>query len=326
MSPSLHSRRAGLMAGALLLSAAVAPPLAADNLFVSSTNTKSVMEYDGESGDFEEKFAQGGGLIEPEGLEFGPDGDLYVASRSDEILRYDGEKGNFKGVFASGNGLVDPAGIAFCGTGDDLFVGAGLLEGGGGGNQILRFDGATGAFEAVVGPGAPLDDPEAVVCGPDGKLYVSDTPEGENGEVLRYDPDTNAFLGVVVDSIESGIEDPTGMVFDSAGNLYLSSAFSSEVRRYNGTTGAPIAPVPFIAPGFCGLNEAEGMVFLPNGHLLVASELSDEVIEFSSTGACLGPFVTAGSGKLSEPTFMTLGPSDSEAENDAFRFRKVPKQ
>lgn len=43
MPKYLHYRRAGLMAGALLLSAAVAPPLAADNLFVSSTNTKSVI-------------------------------------------------------------------------------------------------------------------------------------------------------------------------------------------------------------------------------------------------------------------------------------------
>lgn len=67
------------------------------------------------------------------------------------------------------------------------------------------------------------------------------------------------------------------------------------------------------------------MVFLPNGHLLVASELGHAVIEFEPDGDCLGEFVTAGSGHLSEPTFMTLGPSDSEAENDAFRFRTVRK-
>jgi len=322
MSRYLHSRRAGLMAGALLLSAAVAPPLAADNLFVSSTNTKSVMEYDGETGDFEGKFARGGGLIEPEGVVFGPDGDLYVASRSDEILRYHGEKGNFKGVFASGNGLVDPAGIAF-GPDGDLFVAAGLLEGGDGGNKILRFDGATGAFVAELDPDntAGLTDPEALVFGTDGLLYVSDTPEEGNGPVLRYNPATNDFHSTFIPAANS-IPDPTGMVFGPDGNLYLSSAATSEVRRYNGTTGAPLGV--FVAPGFCGLQEAEGMVFL-NGNLLVASELSHEVIEFSPAGACLGPFVTAGSGKLSEPTFMTLGPSDTEAENDAFRFRTVPK-
>ena len=309
-----HSRRVGLMAGALLLSAALAPQLAAQNLFVSSTNTKSVIEYDGETGAFERKFARGGGLIEPEGLEFGPDGDLYVASRSDEILRYDGEKGTFKGVFASGHGLFDPAGIAF-GPDGDLFVASGLTDDGQG-NNILRFDGATGAFVAELDPNntAGLDDPEALAFGPDGLLYVSDTPEVGNGPVLRYDPATT-FIPAA-----ASIPDPTGMVFSPDGQfLFLSSAATSEVRKYNGATGAPLGV--FVAPGGCGLNEAEGMVFL-NGNLLVASELSHEVIEFNgTTGACIGPFVTEGSGNLSEPTFMTLGPSDSD--NDAFRFRKV---
>ena len=321
MFKSLHSR-AGLIPGALLLSAALAPQLSAQNLFVSSTNTKSVLEYDGETAAFERKFARGGGLIEPEGLEFGPGGDLYVASRSNEILRYDGEKGNFKGVFASHEFLVDPAGIAFCGPDNDLYVASGLSEDGQEGNQILRFDGGTGAFETVVDPAnaAGLSDPEAVVCGADGLLYVSDTPEVGNGPVLRYNPATNTFHSVFIPAADS-IPDPTGMVFGPDGNLYLSSAATSEVRRYNGTTGAPLGV--FVAPGFCGLKEAEGMVFLPNGNLLVASELSNEVIEFSPTGACLGPFVTAGSGKLSEPTFMTLGPpSDSDDEKDAFRFRR----
>ena len=52
-------------------------------LYVSSGNTDSVLAYDGETGALETKFARGGGLIEPEGIAFGPDGNLYVASRSD---------------------------------------------------------------------------------------------------------------------------------------------------------------------------------------------------------------------------------------------------
>src|SRR5262245_47298286 len=63
------------------------------SLYVSSDNTNSVLAYDGENGGFERKFARHGGLIEPEGITFGPDGNLYVASRSDEVLRFDGKTG-----------------------------------------------------------------------------------------------------------------------------------------------------------------------------------------------------------------------------------------
>jgi sugar lactone lactonase YvrE len=279
----------------------------ADTLFVSSTNTNSVMAYDGETGAFLGKFARGGGLIEPEGIAFGPDGNLYVASRSDEVLRYDGEKGKFIDVFASGHGLVDPAGIAFGGPGNDLFVGAGLTDDGLG-NQILRFDGATGAFEAVVDPvnAAGLDDPEAVVFGPDGLLYVASTPESGPGEVLRYNPATNSFVDKFVPSSESNILDPTGMVFGPDGDLFLSSAATSEVMRYDGTTGN--LEGVFITAGSGGLNEAEGMAFGPNGNLLVASELGHSVLEYDgSTGAFVREFVAAGSGGLSEPTFIIFG-------------------
>ena len=141
-------------------------------------------------------------------------------------------------------------------------------------------------------------------------LYVTNAIENENGQVLRYNPATNAFLNVFIDQAALGIEDPTGMVFGTDGNVYVSSAVTSEVRRFNAVTGAPVGPIPFIAPGACGLNESEGMVFLRNGNLLVASELSHEVIEFSAAGACLGQLRHRGSGKLAEPTFMTLGPSD----------------
>ena len=115
---------------------------------------------------FERKFASGGGLIEPEGIAFGPDGNLYVAAAAMKCFVTTGRPGKFIDVFASGHGLVDPAGIAFGGPGNDLFVGSGLTDDGRG-NQILRFDGATGAFEAVVDPAnaAGLDDPEALAFG-----------------------------------------------------------------------------------------------------------------------------------------------------------------
>ena len=285
------------------------------SLYVSSGGTNQVLAYDGETGAFERKFAHHGGLIEPEGIAFGPDGNLYVSSRSDEVLRYDGKTGKFSDVFASGHGLVDPAGIAFGGPDNDLFVSSGLAEDGGGGNQILRFDGATGAFEAVVDPAnaAGLDDPEALAFGPDGLLYVASTPEEGPGEVIRYNPANNSFVDKFIPKANSDILDPTGLVFGPDGDLFLSSAATSEVKRYDGKTG--LLKSVFITAGLGGLNEAEGMAFGPNGNLFVASELGNAVLEYNgTTGAFVRQFVAAGSGGLSEPTFITFGPAAGGGE------------
>ena len=50
------------------------------------------------------------------------------------------------------------------------------------------------------------------------------------------------------------------------------------------------------------------MAFGPNGNLFVASELGNAVLEYNgTTGAFVGEFVAAGSGGLSEPTFIGVG-------------------
>lgn len=250
----------------------------------------------------------GGGLVDPEGIAFGPDGNLYVSSRSDQVLRYDGRTSAFRGVFAGGNGMADPAGIAFGGPVNDLFVGAGVPDSGVGGNKILRFDGATGAFKAVVDPAnaAGLNDPEGLRFGPDGLLYVLSS---DAGEVLRYNPATNAFVDKFVPHAASGnLLDPTNLVFGADGDLLVSSAETSEVKRYDGATGG--FKGNFIAAGAGGLNEAEGLAVGPGGQLLVASELGNAVLEYDGqTGAFLGELVRANSGGVAEPTFMTVGPA-----------------
>ena len=283
------------------------------SLYVSSGDTNAVLAYDGVTGAFQRTFASGGGLSEPEGVVFGPDGNLYVSSRPAQVLRYDGKTGKFLGVFASGHGLEDPAGIAFGGPDNDLYVSSGIPDSGIGGNQILRFDGKTGAFKAVLDPSnvGGLNDPEGMRFGPDGLLYVESTPEEGAGAVLRYNPATNTFVDKFVKESGAGaIEDPTDLTFGPGGDLFASSAASSEVKRYDGATGA--FKSTFITAGLGGLHEAEGMTFGPNGNLFVASELGNAIQQYDGqTGASLGEFVKAGSGGLAMPALLTFGPAAS---------------
>lgn len=60
-------------------------------------------------------FASGGGLAMPIGLAFGPEGHLYVGTRSGNILRYNDSTGALMGVFvpAGSGGLSGSAFLTF---------------------------------------------------------------------------------------------------------------------------------------------------------------------------------------------------------------------
>jgi uncharacterized repeat protein (TIGR01451 family) len=178
------------------------------HLFVSSHNTDQVLRYHGSSGAFLDVFASGGGLDEPIGLTFGPDGNLYVSSyNTDQVLRYDGLTGAFLDVFASGGGLNDPVGLTF-GPDGNLYVSSYSTD------QVLRYDGLTGAFLDVFASGGGLGAPAGLVFGPDGNLYVSSI---NTDQVLRYDGLTGAFLDVFASG--GGLTWPFGLTFAPLADL-----------------------------------------------------------------------------------------------------------
>jgi hypothetical protein len=246
-------------------------------LLVSSVNTDSVLRYDETTGAFVDTFVppRSGGLAQPCGLVFGPDHNLYVSS----------------GIF-SGRGH----------------------------RAVLRYDGTAGAFLDDFADDNQLTSPRMVLFGPDGNLYVDDGNQ-HPGTVLRYNGITGAFMDDFVPTGSGGLSHPTGMVFGPDGqgdgklDLYVSSAGTNSILRYDGTTGAFLGA--FVPSGSGGLDHPRGLVIGPDGNLYVVSGTltgGDAVLRFQgptgpAPGAFLGTFVAVGSGGLvSADTALLFGP------------------
>jgi len=178
-------------------------------------------------------------------------------------------------------------------------------------NNVMKFDGATGASSGVfiaAGSGG-LTQAEQSAFAPDGSFLVNSF--GSN-QVLRYDGATGAFLNSV-----ASIASPTGLIVHN-GLAYVSSySTSGFVNRYNATTGAFVDT--FVSAGSGGLGSAHSLTFGPDGNLYVADNTGNRVMEYNgTTGSFLGVFAS-GNG-LSLPTGLTFGPNGnlfvSSASND----------
>lgn len=305
------ARALSLLIGVLFIAAFAAPRVHAD-LLVSSGFTNEVLRYDGTTGAFIGVFASDptpavatSGLKFPQGLVFGPDGNLYVASNpagDDSVLRFNGTTGAFMDTFTSGGVLNQTRGLTF-GPDGNLYVSSE------GSNDVQRYNGITGtfidAFASVSGPRG------LTFISPDSNLYVASFG-GEN--VQRFDGDTGAFMDnfapadPAVGTLDGG---PFDLTFGPDGNLYVGADGNNNVQRYNGTTGDFIGV--FASGG--GLATPRGILFGPDGNLYVSSRDSDEVLRYEgASGVFIDAFVSAGSGGLDFPTFLTFTPSSAVLE------------
>ena len=83
------------------------------DVFVTNqwTNAEPLVRFDGTTGAV--KFAVSGGLANPQGLTFGVNGELLVASWDDTIKRFDASSGALLGNLVTGGVLSDPIGVIF---------------------------------------------------------------------------------------------------------------------------------------------------------------------------------------------------------------------
>jgi hypothetical protein len=246
-------------------------------------------------------------------------GYLLVDSKgTSSVLRYDETTGAFVDEFVTKNsgGLYASADMDL-GPDHNLYVSSGLFSKNNQANDVLRYDGATGAFMDDFADSGQLTDPRGVIFGPDGNLYVADG--NGPGQVLRYNGTTGAFLDTFVSQGSGGLSHPSAMLFGPDGNLYVLGTLQSEVLRYNGQTGGFLGV--FVAPGTAGLLNPVSMAFGPDGDLYVAntqllSTTGGGILRFDGTtgqpkpapGKSGADFVTPGDGGLLQPLSIVFGP------------------
>jgi streptogramin lyase len=155
--------------------------------FFFPTLSWQVNRYDGQTGTALDSL--GGWSSPPNGLAFGPKGGLYFAVTDvgpTSIGQLDIKSGLSQGGVVTGPELSPfPGSLAF-GPDGQLYVANTD------GNNILRYNVTTGAFEGVFVE--DVQSPQEAVFGPDGNLYVIDVSRN----ILRYDGQTGAFLDTFV--------------------------------------------------------------------------------------------------------------------------------
>ena len=307
-----------------------------------SNNIVEVAHYDvrNDQPEISELIAPGA-LYAPRGLEFGPDGNLYIAASGrlqidqpcalalgpDDGLIYVTDERNVvqrfepvTGAFVDeidlgllGSGLEHPWGLTF-GTdrNNDGRQDAYVSDGSG---RVFVFDPVelqVELFSDNVGAAT------ATLFGPDStgdgvpEMFVADA---EDNSVKRIDGDTGQLLDWVVGNGAGGLTDPTDMLLrtDSDGiqRLYVSSGNGNSVLRFDPDSGELLDQ--FVTPGSGGLAFPVDFMFGPDGNgdgredLYVSSRDTDQLLRYDGeTGAYLDVFVGAGAGGLDEPNRFCL--------------------
>lgn len=233
-----------------------------------------------------ERVTPASALFGANGMQFGPDGRLYVAqAMGSQVTAIDTKTGALEIIAANGGPITGPDDVAFDSRGNmyatEVMSARVTMRTPDGAVSILADDlpSANGVtvfrdrvfidehrpggrlFELYPHDERPprliadnLADPNALAGGPDGKLYFPLVPKGE---IWRIDTESGAL-----EQVATGLHHPTAAKFNPAGELIVPQAGTGEVVRIDTATGAKIL-VAKVRPGIDNLAfDAEGRLFL----------------------------------------------------------------
>lgn len=185
-------------------------------------------------------------VLNPTGIAFGPDGQMYVTNRADGEVWAVNVNGN-NSIHASGLGIA--TGLAF---GPDGAMYVGDRSG-----TIYRIDDfATPQVFATVEPSVAAYH---IAFGTDGRLYVSAPGLASSDGIYAIDRNGE------VSTFFRGLGRPQGMAFDTDGNLYIAAC------RQGRHGVVRISPDAKSAELFVAGNSIVGLCFNRAGDMLVAT-------------------------------------------------------
>lgn len=331
--------RSILLSAAVGLSAlSISQSSSAQGLFVGDVGDNSIKDFEFASGSYLGAFVPPGtaGLKGPMGMIF-TDGQLVVVNQnlgtgqSGEILKFDGATGTFVGKLVASsdrNAPFAPRGIVRGGPDQGFYVADIGDQAGKCANQgnIKEYD-AAGAFLGNLDRQAFTGEfhPRGVVFGPDGLLYVSAVgcldPKDPlfnpiTGYILRFNASTKKFVDVFASNTSvPDLHRPEGLVFDSAGHLWVTSfraspSDSDKVLSLNGQTGGLINKIVLSTPP-APRAFAQAIIFGPGGDLFIpitggAAQTAGQVRRCNPTSGQCDVIIPANSagGALQQPYYL----------------------
>lgn len=258
-------------------------------LLVSDAGNDAVHAFDAHHGHYTKTLIKSGvgGLSSPQGISFGNDGNIYVASAgSNQILKYN-PNGQSLGVFSELPKSCYPSDIIF-GPDSNLFVACEHM------GKVVALNANSGQQLGVAAQGGGLKAPKGLAFGPGNTLFV--VSAGSNA-ILKY-AQGGYFQGVVQRTADPG----TDVAFFGGRIFYPGGAsVSNSILMIDGQQ-----PQHF-AESFM-IHDPQGLCFDQAGYMFVSSGPS--VLRFTHKGHYLGSARPDDTKKPMVATYLTTSPRE----------------
>ncbi|HMF28498.1 MAG TPA: hypothetical protein VKE42_06985 [Candidatus Cybelea sp.] len=157
-----------------------------------------------------------------------------------------------------------------------------------GGHDVLIFHaGANGdvAPKVLGGSNAPIQSTEGIAIDGVGRIYVSDYI-GNAIYVFASGATGNAVPIRVIAGAKTQFDRPTGMAFDTSGNLYVANSYAGTAPILEFAAGANgnVAPIATISGSNTGITRAFNVCIDAKGRIVVPTPSSIEVFAAGANG------------------------------------------